>query len=68
MLKLTRIFINETKESQNLDLELVDRLVLVNQWKELDFRVDENGILKFLDKVYVHDVPELKKNDFGREP
>lgn len=58
MLKLTNNFLNEIKEGQKLDVEFVHRQVLVNKGKELDFRVYENGILKFRDKVYVS---ELKK-------
>jgi hypothetical protein len=35
--------------------------VLINQGKEKDFRVDENGIMKFRDRVCVPNVPELKR-------
>ena len=37
--------------------------MLVNQGKGVDFRLDENGVLMFCDRVYVPDVPELKKRD-----
>jgi hypothetical protein len=33
----------------------VDRLVLINQGKEKDFRVDENGIKKLCDRFCVPD-------------
>jgi len=39
----------------------VDRVVLVNQGKGVDFRLDENGVLMFCNRVCVSDVPELKK-------
>ena len=42
-------------------LELVDRVVLVNQGKGVDFILNENGVLMFRDRVCVPDVPELKK-------
>jgi len=42
-------------------LELVDRVVLVNQGKGADFRLDQNGVLMFCDRVCVPDMPELKK-------
>jgi len=43
-------------------LELVDRAVLVNQGKGVDFRLDQNGVFMFRDRVCVSDVPELKKH------
>ena len=61
MLKLTSNFLEEIKNGQNEDLELVDRVVLVNQGKGGDFKLGENGVLMFLDRVCVLDVPELKK-------
>ena len=39
----------------------MDRVVLVNQGKGGDFRLDENGILMFRDRVCVPNVFELKK-------
>lgn len=47
MLKLTSGFLEEIKESKKLDVALVDRLSLVNQCEDEDFRVEENWILKF---------------------
>jgi hypothetical protein len=44
-----------------VNLELVDRLVLINQGKEKDFRVDENGVMKFCDRVCVPDLPKLER-------
>jgi len=64
MLKLTNTILEEIKESQKVDLELVDCLVLVNQGKENNFRMDENGVMKFCDRVCVPDVPELKRKIF----
>ncbi|MCI08737.1 retrotransposon protein, partial [Trifolium medium] len=35
--------------------------VLINEGKETDFKVDENGIVRYRGRVCVPDVPELKK-------
>jgi len=40
MLKLTSNILEENKNSQKDDLGMVDRLVLVNQGKGVDFRLD----------------------------
>ncbi|PNY01683.1 retrotransposon-related protein [Trifolium pratense] len=61
MLKLTNDFLVEVKNGQKEDLSLVDRLVLINQGKEVDFKVDENGIIRFRERICVPDIPELKK-------
>lgn len=51
MLKLTSGFLDKIRKSQKLDVTLVG----------CDHRVNENGILKFQDRVCVPDVLELKK-------
>jgi len=61
MLKLTSNILEEIKNGQKEDLELLDRVVLVNQGKGGDFRLDENGVLMFSDRVCVPNVLELKK-------
>ena len=63
MLKLTSNILEEIKEGQMVDLELVDRLVLVNHSKRVDFKVDDNGVLMFRDRVCVSGVLELKKRN-----
>jgi len=40
MLKLTSNILEEIKKGQKDDLELVDRVVLVNQGKGVDFKLD----------------------------
>lgn len=59
MLKLTSGFLDEIRESQKMNVALVDRMSSVNEDKY--FRVDENGIINFRYKVYVLDMQELKK-------
>lgn len=41
---------------------LVDHLVLINQGKGCDFRINENDVMRFRDMVCVLDVLELKKS------
>ena len=53
--------LEEIKEGQKVDLELVVHLVLVNHGKGVDFRLSENVVLMFQDRVCVSDVNELKK-------
>ncbi|MCI44792.1 hypothetical protein A2U01_0066031, partial [Trifolium medium] len=45
MLKLTNPFLEEIKECQKMDKKLMEKLVLINEGKETDFGVDENGII-----------------------
>ena len=44
-----------------MDLEHVDHLILVNQGKGVEFKLGENDVLKFHDRVCIPGVPELKK-------
>lgn len=61
MLKLTSGFLDDIREGQKLNVSLIDRLSSINQSEYEDFRVEENGILKFWNRVCIPDVPELKK-------
>jgi len=61
MLKLTSNILEEIKNGQKEDLELVDRVVLVNQGKGGDFKLGENCVLMFRGRVCVPDVLELKR-------
>lgn len=60
MLKLTNSIIEEIREGQKTELKLIDQLTLINQVQGGDFRIGENGEIRFRDRVYVSDVPELK--------
>lgn len=62
MLKLTSGILEEIREGQKIDLGLVDWLVSFNQGQGGDFKIDENGVIRFKDRVCVPDVPELKKS------
>lgn len=61
MLKLTNSVLEEIREGHKSNFGLNDHLVLINQGKKMDFRVDGNGIIKFRDRVYLPDVSELRK-------
>ncbi|MCI73820.1 hypothetical protein A2U01_0095084, partial [Trifolium medium] len=43
MLKLTNPFLEEIKECQKRDWKLVEKLASINEGKEVDFGIDENG-------------------------
>lgn len=57
MLKLTSGILEEIIYGQKIDLGLIGRLVLINQGKEVDFRIYENDVMTFCEKVCVLDVP-----------
>ena len=61
MLKLASGILEEIREGQRSDLSLIDRLTLINQGNIGDFRVYENGVMRFRDRVYVPYMPEIKK-------
>ncbi|MCI13798.1 polynucleotidyl transferase ribonuclease H fold, partial [Trifolium medium] len=61
MLKLTNPFLEEVKGCQKRDKKLVEKLVLIKEGKEVDFGIDENGVVRYRRKVCVPNVPELRK-------
>ncbi|MCI61009.1 hypothetical protein A2U01_0082265, partial [Trifolium medium] len=61
MLKLTNPFLEEIKEYQKRDPKLMEKLVSIDEGRETDFKVDENGIIRYRGRVCVPDVPELRK-------
>src|SRR3954471_20884306 len=62
MLKLTSGILEEIREGQRADVELVDKLTLINQGKGGEFIIDENGIIRFGNRVCVPNVSELRKS------
>lgn len=62
MLKPTSGVLEGIRESHRTDLDLVDRLALINQGRGGDFKIDDNGVIKFCDRICVRNVPELKKS------
>ncbi|GAU16878.1 hypothetical protein TSUD_368270 [Trifolium subterraneum] len=61
MLKLTNPFLEKIRECQKEDEKLMKRVALVIEGQENDFKIDENGVVRFRGRVCVPDVPELKK-------
>ncbi|MCI87898.1 hypothetical protein A2U01_0109183, partial [Trifolium medium] len=45
MLKLTNLFLEEIKECQKRDQNLMEKLVSIDEGKETNFKVDENRII-----------------------
>ncbi|MCI73410.1 hypothetical protein A2U01_0094674, partial [Trifolium medium] len=45
MLKLTNLFLEEIRKYQKTDKKLMEKLVLIKEGKETDFKVDESGII-----------------------
>ncbi|MCI94495.1 hypothetical protein A2U01_0115793, partial [Trifolium medium] len=39
----------------------MEKMLLVKEGKETNIKVDEHGVMRFHGRVYVPDVPELKK-------
>ena len=62
MLRLTSSILEEIREGQRSDLKLVDQLTLINQGNGGEFKIDENGVMRFRNRVCIPDVPELKKS------
>src|SRR3954467_4810852 len=58
MLKLTSGILDGIREGQKADVELIDKLTLNYQGKGGEFRIDENGMMRFSERVCVLDVFE----------
>ncbi|GAU51356.1 hypothetical protein TSUD_413040, partial [Trifolium subterraneum] len=64
MLKLTNPFLEKIRECQKEDEKLMKRVALVIEGQENDFKMDENGVVRFRGRVCEPDVPELKRMIF----
>lgn len=62
MLKTNSVVLEEIRESHWTDLELVDCLALINQGRGGDFMIDDNGVIKFRDRICVPDMAEHEKS------
>jgi len=47
MLKINSEFLNSIKEAQKVDVKFVDLMVGNNQTEDSDFKVDDQGVLRF---------------------
>ncbi|MCI65888.1 hypothetical protein A2U01_0087146, partial [Trifolium medium] len=61
MLKLTNDFLEEVVDKQKTDAKLLRYKALIEKGKELDIKIDENGVMRCRGRVCVPDVPELKR-------
>ena len=61
MLKVTNDFLLSVREKQRLDLKFVDLMLVGNQSGNDDFKVDDQGVLRFRGRICIPDDAELKK-------
>jgi len=61
MLKINSEFLNSIKEAQKVDVKFVDLMVGNHQTKDSDFKVDDQGVLRFLGRIYIRNNDEMKK-------
>jgi hypothetical protein len=61
MLKIDSEFLKSIKEAQKVDVKFVDLLVTDNQTKDSDFKVDDQGVLRFRGRICISDNDEMKK-------
>src|SRR3954467_9926896 len=62
MLRLTNGILDEIRESQKADVELIDKSTLNYQGKDGEFRIDEDGVMRYRSRSCVPDVTEMKRN------
>jgi hypothetical protein len=60
-LKLALPLTQLIREGHKSDVKLVDYIELISQGKEVDFKVDENGVMRFHNRVCVPNFLELKR-------
>jgi hypothetical protein len=53
--------LNSIKEAQKVDVKLVDLKVGNNQAEDSDFKVDDQGVLQFRDRICIPDDIGMKK-------
>jgi len=61
MLKIDSDFWKSIKEAQKEDVKFVDLLVASNQTEDNDFKVDDQGVLRFRARICIPDNDEMKK-------
>jgi len=64
MLKINSEFLNSIKEAQKVDVKFVDLMVGNNQTEDSDFKVDDQGVLRFRGRICIPDNAEMKKMIF----
>jgi len=61
MLKIDSDFLKSIKEAQKADFKFVDLLIASNQTEDSDFKVDDQGVLRFRGRICIPDDDEMKK-------
>jgi len=61
MLKINSEFLSSIKEAKKADVKFVDLLVGGNPSEDNDFRIDEQGVLRFRGRICILDKDEIKK-------
>jgi hypothetical protein len=61
MLKIDSDLMKSIKEAHKMDVKFVDLLVASNQIKDSDFKVDDQGVLRFRGRICIPDNDEMKK-------
>jgi len=61
MLKIDSEFLNSIKEAQKADVKLVDLMVGHNQTEDSDFKVDNQRVLRFRNRICIPDDAKMKK-------
>jgi hypothetical protein len=65
MLKVTNNVLEEIKEGQRTDPELVKQQELINQGRGVDFKVNEDGIMRINNMICVPYILGLKESALG---
>jgi hypothetical protein len=63
MLKIDNDFLKSIKDAQKVDVKFVDLMVASNQTEGGDFKVDDQGVLRFRGRICIPDNDEIKKDD-----
>jgi len=61
MLQINSEFLKSIKEAQKVDVKFVDLIVGNNQTKDNDFKVDDQGVLRFRGRICIPNNDEMKK-------
>ena len=61
MLRINSDFLNSIKEAQKLDVKFVDLMTTSDQNADGDFKVDDQGVLRFRVRICIPDDEGLKK-------
>jgi len=61
MLKIDNEFLKSIKEAQKEDVKFVDVLIASNQTEDNDFKVNDQGVLRFRGRICILDNDEMKK-------